>query len=100
MMEKAYIHCLDLTSVWRRRRRRRSPAYAVEWWRRQRRRPVCVHDRAVVAAVEEIASSGIDNGGGDRQSRERRGLREFCDKKQNATGRATIYRFKTISSGS
>jgi hypothetical protein len=49
----------------------------------------------VAAAVEEIGSSGVDDGGGDW-----RGLREFCDEKLNATGRATIYRFETISSGS
>jgi hypothetical protein len=39
-------------------------------------------------------------GGGDRRSRERLGLREFCDEKQNTMGRATIYKFETISSGS
>jgi hypothetical protein len=51
----------------------------------------------VVTVVEEAS---IDGGGGDRQSRERRGLREFWDEKQNDTGWATIYRFKNISNGS
>jgi hypothetical protein len=38
--------------------------------------------------------------GGDRWSREWRGVREFCDENRNTTGRVTIYRFKTISSSS
>jgi hypothetical protein len=54
----------------------------------------------IEAMVEETSSSGIDGSGGDRWSRERRGLREFWDKKRNDTGHATIYRFKNISSGS
>jgi hypothetical protein len=49
---------------------------------------------------EEIGSSAVDGGGGDRWSSKRRGLREFWDKKRNDTGQATIYRFKNISSGS
>jgi hypothetical protein len=45
--------------------------------------------------AEETGSSGVDNGGGDRQSRERwsrewHGLREFWDEKQNNTERTTI----------
>jgi hypothetical protein len=32
---------------------------------------MCARVRAVVAAGEEVGSSGIDDGGGDRQSRER-----------------------------
>jgi hypothetical protein len=50
-----------------------------------------------VAVMEETGSSGVD---GARWRRERRGLREFYDEKQNVTGRATIYRFETINSGS
>jgi hypothetical protein len=88
MMKNAYIHCLDLISVWRRRRRRR-PACVVERQRRRRRRSACARGRVAVAA-EETVSSGVDEGGGDRGSRERWGLREFCDEKQNATGQATI----------
>jgi hypothetical protein len=57
-------------------------------------------EAGVEAMAEETSSSDVDNNGGDRWSRERRGLREFWDKKQNNTGRATIYRFKNISSGS
>jgi hypothetical protein len=63
MMENTYIYCLDLTLVWRWQRRMRS---------------VCARGRAM-AATEETVSSGIDDGGEDRRSRERRGLREFCD---------------------
>jgi hypothetical protein len=37
--------------------------------------------------------AGIDGGGGDRQSREQQGLREFWDEKRNDTGQTTIYRF-------
>jgi hypothetical protein len=75
--------------------------YAVERQRQRRRRPV----RAVLTAVEETDSRGIDGGGGDRwsierQSREWRGPREFWDKKQNDTGWATIYWFKNISNNS
>jgi hypothetical protein len=57
--------------------------------------------RAAVA-VEEAGSSGINGGGGDQRSREgvRWGLREFWDEKRNETRQATIYRFKTIKSGS
>jgi hypothetical protein len=36
-----------------------------------------------MAAQEE---AGVDGGGGDRWSRERRGLREFWDEKRNDTG--------------
>jgi hypothetical protein len=49
---------------------------------------------------------GVDGSGGDWWSRERQGLqerqglREFWDEKRNDMGRATIYRFKNISSGS
>jgi hypothetical protein len=50
MIENAYIHCLDLISVWW-RRRRRMPACAVERWRWRRRMLVCMRNRA--AAVEE-----------------------------------------------
>jgi hypothetical protein len=55
--------------------------------------------------VEETGSSGVDSGEGDQwsrewRSRERRGLREFWDEKRNDTGRATIYMFKNIRSGS
>jgi hypothetical protein len=50
--------------------------------------------------AEEIGSSAIDGGGGDRRSNKRRGLREFWDKKRNDTGQTTIYRFENISSGS
>jgi hypothetical protein len=45
-----------------------------------------------VAVAEEQA--GIDDGGGDRQSREQQGLREFWDEKRNDKGQATIYRFE------
>jgi hypothetical protein len=56
----------------------------------------------VAEAEEEAGSSGIDGSGGYWQSREsvRQGLREFWDEKQNDTGHATIYRFKTIRIGS
>jgi hypothetical protein len=37
--------------------------------------------RAATAA-EETSSSGVDDGRGNQWSRERRGLREFCDEKQ------------------
>jgi hypothetical protein len=40
--------------------------------------------------AEETGSSGVDGGGGDRRSRERRGLREFWDAKQNDTGRGGL----------
>jgi hypothetical protein len=50
MMENAYIHCLNPTSVWR---------------RQGRRRPVCTHGRAAVV-TEETSSNGFDGGGGDR----------------------------------
>jgi hypothetical protein len=69
-----------------------------------------------VVAEEEVSEDGgsgdrqeeggIDGSGDDWQSRERwelrerRGLREFLDEQQNDTGRATIYRFRNISSGS
>jgi hypothetical protein len=86
MMKNAYIHCLNLTSVWRQQRRRR-------------RRPACAHGR-VVAVVEETGSSGVDGGRRARRSRERRGFREFWDEKRNGMGRATIYRIENISSGS
>jgi hypothetical protein len=109
MMENAYIHCLDLTSVWRRWRRRRPaciverrwrrrkrPTCAVDQQRRRRRRSACTRGR-VVAAIEETGLSSIDDA---RQRRERWGLRDFCDEKRNVTGRTTIYRFETISSSS
>jgi hypothetical protein len=51
----------------------------------------------VVVAQKE---PDVDGGGGDRRSRERQGLREFWDEKQNDMGRATIYRFENISNGS
>jgi hypothetical protein len=41
---------------------------------------VCAHGRAATV-TKENGSSGVDDGGGDRRSRERRGLREFCDEK-------------------
>jgi hypothetical protein len=44
--------------------------------------------------------AGVDNDGGDQQSRDRQGLREIWDEKRNVTGWATIYRFENISSGS
>jgi hypothetical protein len=62
--------------------------------RRRRRRPA----RAVSTVVEETSTSGIDGSGGDQWSRERRGLREFWDEKQNDMGRADIYRFENIRS--
>jgi hypothetical protein len=52
----------------------------------------------MVVVVQE--EPDVDGGGGDWRSRERQGLREFWDEKQNDMGRATIYRFKNISSGS
>jgi hypothetical protein len=64
--------CTNRTSVWR------------QWWRR----------RLATMAQEEAGA------GGDWWSRERWGLREFWDEKWNDTGRATIYRFKNITSGS
>jgi hypothetical protein len=51
-------------------------------------------EASVEALAEETGLSGIDGGGGDRQSR------EFWDEKRNDTGRATIYRFENISSSS
>jgi hypothetical protein len=42
----------------------------VERQRRRRRRSACARGRVAVAA-EETVSSGIDEGGGDRGSRER-----------------------------
>jgi hypothetical protein len=75
---------------------------AVERWRWQRRRLA-----KMVAVAQEVC--GVDGGGGDRPkeggggdrwSRERQRLREFWDEKRNDTRRATIYRFKNISSGS
>jgi hypothetical protein len=50
-------------------------------------------------AVVALEEAGVDGGGGDRWSRERRGLREFWDEKRNDTGRTSIYRFKNISTG-
>jgi hypothetical protein len=41
--------------------------------------------------------AGVNGGDGDRQSREWWRLREFWDQKRNDMGRATIYRFKNIS---
>jgi hypothetical protein len=61
MMKNAYIHYLDLTSVWRRWRRRRPMCVVEQKWRR----PTCAHGRAV-AATEETGSSDVDGGGGDR----------------------------------
>jgi hypothetical protein len=60
MMENAYIHCLNLTSVWWRWRRRRL-ACVIEG-RRWRRRSACSRGR-VTAAVEETGSSSVDGGG-------------------------------------
>jgi hypothetical protein len=95
MMENAYIYYLDLTSMWRWRRRR--PACAVERRRRRRRRrPACTCGR-VGAVAEEIGLSGVDDGRGDRWSRERQRLREFWDEKWNDTWQTTIYRFENIS---
>jgi hypothetical protein len=52
-------------------------------------------------AEEKVGSSGIDNGGGDRQSRERGGdLESFKMKNETTWGRATIYRFEIISNDS
>jgi hypothetical protein len=77
---------------------------AVERRRWQRRRPV-----KTVAVAQEVCGvnggdqseeGGVDGSGGDRHSREWRGLREFWDEKRNNTGQATIYRFEDISSGS
>jgi hypothetical protein len=67
----------------------------------QRRGPA----RAASATVEEIDSSNIDDGGGDRWSRvqrrgDRRGELEFWDESKMTRGRATIYKLKNISSGS
>jgi hypothetical protein len=53
-----------------------------------------VEEASVEALAEETGLSGIDGGRGDRQSR------EFWDEKRNDMGRATIYRFKNISSSS
>jgi hypothetical protein len=66
------------------------------WWR---------EEAGLEAVAEETDSSDVDGGGGDwwsreKQSRERRGLREFWDEKRNDTGPATICRFENISSGS
>jgi hypothetical protein len=80
----------ELTSVWRR-------------WRFS-----CMHDRVAAAVAvaeeasveetaEETGSSGVDNGRGDRWSREQQELRESEDEKWNNTRRVTIYRFKNIS---
>jgi hypothetical protein len=55
-------------------------------WLQWRRRPACARDRA----AEE--TSGVES--------MRRGLREFWVEKRNDTGRTTIYRLETISSGS
>jgi hypothetical protein len=52
----------------------------------------------MTAVAQEEA--GVDSGGGDQQSRERQGLKEFWDEKRNETEQATIYRFDNISSGS
>jgi hypothetical protein len=41
------------------------------WWRR----------RLAQMAVVALEEAGVDGGGGDRWSRERRGLREFWDEK-------------------
>jgi hypothetical protein len=96
MTKNAYIYYLDLTSMWRWWRRR--PACAVERRRRRRRRPACVCGRVgAVAVAEEIGLSGVDDGRGDRRSRERQRLREFWDEKWNDTGQTTIYRFENIS---
>jgi hypothetical protein len=65
----------------------------------------------MMAVVQEVRSvdgsdgdrseeGGVDGGGGDLHSRERWGLREFWDERQNDMGRATIYKFKNINSGS
>jgi hypothetical protein len=80
MMKNDYIHYIDLTSVWQRRRQRRRSACVVERRGRSWRRPVCARSRAVVVA-EETDSSGVNDGGGDRWSRERQRLREFYDEK-------------------
>jgi hypothetical protein len=44
----------------------------------------------VEVVAEETSLSGVDGGGGDRWSREQRGLREFYDEKQNDMGWTTI----------
>jgi hypothetical protein len=45
-----------------------------------------------------VASMAVEETSGGVESA-RWGLREFWDEKRNDTGWATIYRFKTISSG-
>jgi hypothetical protein len=44
-----------------------------------------------LTAVEQTGSTGVDNNRGDQWSRERRGVRDFLDQKQNDTGWATSY---------
>jgi hypothetical protein len=53
------------------------------------RRPMCARGRAAATGEE---TSGVENA--------RQTLRKFWDEKQTDMGWATIYRFKTISSGS
>jgi hypothetical protein len=65
-----------------------------------------VRDRA--AAVAEGGGGRCRSGGGGdrlewrrrRWSRERQGLRELWNEKQNDTGQTTIYRFENINNGS
>jgi hypothetical protein len=57
---------------------------------------MCAYCSAAVAE-EDVGLSGIDSGGVESVQW---GLREFWVEMGNHTGWATIYRFKTIRSGS
>jgi hypothetical protein len=54
--------------------------------RRRKRKLVCTCGRATTV-VEKTDSSSVDGSSGDRRSRQRQRLIEFCDKKEMARDR-------------
>jgi hypothetical protein len=83
---------VNRTLVWRQWRFPCARA-VVRWrWRRE-------EEASVAAVPEETGSSGINGGGGDRRSGERRGLKEFWDEKRNDTRWVTICRLEHIGNG-
>jgi hypothetical protein len=53
-----------------------------------------VEEAGVEAVAEDTNLSGVDGGGGDRRSRERRGLRVFWDKSETTQGGLLFIRLK------
>jgi hypothetical protein len=90
-----FIHLLDRSKegFWR-----TSVCRRWRFWCTCGRAAVVGEEAGVEVATEETGSSGVDGDGGERWSREWRGLRGFWDRKWNDNGQATIYKFKNISS--